>query len=252
MIDARRHGADIVTYHEVTGFLRTGDRIRRYHNAQCAHRRGNGRHRQGHNQCRRHLGTSCGKKAGIEINMFPAKGSLLIFGHRVNNKVINRCRKPANADILVPGDTICLIGTTSDRIPFDQIDNMDVTPEEVDVLLREDRNSPPPSPTHASSGPTQVCVRWWPPTMTRPAAASAAAWYALDHAKRDGVEGFITITGGKLMTYRLMAEEATDMACRKLGAEGKKCETAHLPLPGSEQSASEIERHDKKREKKNM
>ncbi len=38
----------------------------------------------------------------------------------------------------------------------------------------------------------------------------------LDHAQRDGMEGFITITGGKLMTYRLMAEWATDAVCRKL------------------------------------
>ena len=67
----------------------------------------------------------------------PGKGALLIFGHRVNNVVINRCRKPADADILVPGDTISLIGTTSSRVPYDQIDNMEVTPEEVDVLLRE-------------------------------------------------------------------------------------------------------------------
>ena len=37
----------------------------------------------------------------------------------------------------------------------------------------------------------------------------------LDHAQRDGMEGFITITGGKLMTYRLMAEWA-DAVCRKL------------------------------------
>lgn len=33
----------------------------------------------------------------------------------------------------------------------------------------------------------------------------------LDHAVRDGLEGFITITGGKLMTYRLMAEWTTDL-----------------------------------------
>ncbi len=39
----------------------------------------------------------------------------------------------------------------------------------------------------------------------------------LDHAERDGLDGFITITGGKLMTYRLMAEWATDAVCRKLG-----------------------------------
>lgn len=41
--------------------------------------------------------------------------------------VINRCRKPADADILVPGDTISLIGTTSTHIDYDQIDNMLVT-----------------------------------------------------------------------------------------------------------------------------
>ncbi len=39
----------------------------------------------------------------------------------------------------------------------------------------------------------------------------------LDHAQRDGMEGFITITGGKLMTYRLMAEWATDAVCRMAG-----------------------------------
>ena len=51
--------------------------------------------------------------------------------------VINRCRKPADADILVPGDTISLIGTTSSRVPYEDIDNMRVTRDEVDVLLRE-------------------------------------------------------------------------------------------------------------------
>lgn len=59
------------------------------------------------------------------------------MGHRINNMVINRCRKPADADILVPGDTISLIGTTSTRVPYDEIDNMYVTPEEVDILIRE-------------------------------------------------------------------------------------------------------------------
>ena len=55
----------------------------------------------------------------------------------------------------------------------------------------------------------------------------------LDHEKRDGVKGFISITGGKLMTYRLMAEKASDLVCRKLGVD-KACETRTTPLPGSE------------------
>ncbi|HPO44964.1 MAG TPA: (2Fe-2S)-binding protein, partial [Spirochaetota bacterium] len=47
------------------------------------------------------------------------------------------------------------------------------------------------------------------------------------------VGGLITIAGGKLMTYRLMAEMAADLACAKLKA-GKKCRTHRTPLPGSE------------------
>lgn len=48
----------------------------------------------------------------------------------------------------------------------------------------------------------------------------------LDHATRDGLEGFITITGGKLMTYRLMAEWTTDLICKKLNLSAI-CTTAH-------------------------
>ncbi|MER1720952.1 anaerobic glycerol-3-phosphate dehydrogenase subunit A, partial [Proteus terrae] len=51
----------------------------------------------------------------------------------------------------------------------------------------------------------------------------------LDHAQRDGLEGFITITGGKLMTYRLMAEWATDKICEKLNV-SEKCTSAEQAL----------------------
>ena len=60
----------------------------------------------------------------------------------------------------------------------------------------------------------------------------------LDHAERDGLDGFITITGGKLMTYRLMAEWATDLVCKKLNKTAR-CTTAERPLPGSTESRAE-------------
>ena len=41
-----------------------------------------------------------------------------------------------------------------------------------------------------------------------------------------------------MMTYRMMAEVATDLACKKLGVD-KKCETATTPLPGSEEPLPE-------------
>lgn len=237
--DARLHGADVLTYHEVTDYIRSGNRIEGVIMRD---------HRNGGEEVRATAdvtvnaagiwGQMLAEKAGVKITMFPAKGALLVFGHRVNNVVINRCRKPANADILVPGDTVCVIGTTSDRVPFDSVDHMEVTPEEVDVLMREGVKLAP------SLAMTRILRAY---AGVRPLVASdddpsgrsiSRGIVCLDHATRDGLEGFITITGGKLMTYRLMAEWATDAVCRKLGREGAKCRTAELPLPGSETSDS--------------
>uniref|UniRef100_UPI0027B9E1EA (2Fe-2S)-binding protein n=1 Tax=Dysgonomonas sp. TaxID=1891233 RepID=UPI0027B9E1EA len=61
----------------------------------------------------------------------------------------------------------------------------------------------------------------------------------LDHAERDGLQGYITITGGKLMTYRLMAEWATDLVCKKLNV-SSPCTTAEERLPGSRENIEEI------------
>jgi glycerol-3-phosphate dehydrogenase len=55
----------------------------------------------------------------------------------------------------------------------------------------------------------------------------------LDHAERDGVQGFVTITGGKLTTFRLMAEETVNAVSKHLGDE-RPCTTKTEPLPGSE------------------
>ena len=235
VIDARRHGADVLTYHEVTDFIRTGNRIEGV--VMADRRRGGATVRATASVVVNAAGIwghMLAEKAGVTVRMFPAKGSLLVFGHRVNNVVINRCRKPANADILVPGDTVCVIGTTSDRVPFESVDDMKVTPAEVDVLLREGTQLAPALAT------TRILRAY---AGVRPLVASdddpsgrsiSRGIVCLDHADRDGLEGFITITGGKLMTYRLMAEWATDMVCRKLGREGSVCTTAERPLPGSE------------------
>ena len=56
----------------------------------------------------------------------------------------------------------------------------------------------------------------------------------LDHRGRDGVSGFLTITGGKWTTFRLMAEKTMDRACEQLNT-CKPCLTASTPVPGVEQ-----------------
>lgn len=232
VISACNDGAAVLTYHEVVGFERVGDRITGVKLRDSRTGELSAEHGDIVVNAGGIWGHHIAELAGVRINMFPAKGALLIFGHRINNVVINRCRKPADADILVPGDTISLIGTTSTRIPYDQIDHMDVTPEEVDVLMREGTKIAP------AIAYTRILRAY---AGVRPLVAAdhdpsgrtiSRGIVLLDHAERDGLEGFVTITGGKLMTYRLMAEWATDLVCRKLGRDAV-CRTAEVPLPGS-------------------
>ena len=213
VIDAQAHGARILTYHEVLGLIREQGRVT---GIRVLDRKSGTKH-----EYRAPLTVNAGgiwghgiaRMADITINMFPAKGSLLIFGHRVNRIVLNRCRKPANADILVPGDTISLIGTTSSHVGFDEVDDMRVTPDEVDLLLEEGCKLAP------SLASTRILRAY---AGVRPLVASdndptgrniSRGIVLLDHETRDGVPGLITITGGKLMTYRLMAEWTTDLVC---------------------------------------
>jgi glycerol-3-phosphate dehydrogenase len=233
VIDAKLHGAKVLVYSEVTNLIKDGDTVKgvevfNHITKQTA---------QYYAPITVNAGGIWGQHiaelAGVKINMFPAKGALLIFGHRVNNVVLNRCRKPANADILVPGDTICLIGTTSSRIPFEECDNMFVTPDEVDVLLQEGEKL---APSLASTRILRAYagVRPLVATDDDPSGRNISRGIVLlDHETRDGVKGFISITGGKLMTYRLMAEWAADLVCKKLGVQ-QSCITMNTPLPGSE------------------
>lgn len=238
MIDAKENGAKIFTYCEVTGLIREGSTVIGVN----VYDHKNKVHRQFFAPVVVNAGGIWGQGiaeyADLKIRMFPAKGALLVMGHRINQLVINRCRKPADADILVPGDTISIIGTTSDRIPYDQIDNMEVTPEEVDILFREGEKLAP-SLRHTRVLRAYAGVRPLVATDDDPSGRNVSRGIVLlDHAERDGLEGFVTITGGKLMTYRLMAEWATDLVCKKLN-HSKKCETADRTLPGSSESREE-------------
>src|SRR5699024_9553415 len=55
----------------------------------------------------------------------------------------------------------------------------------------------------------------------------------IDHSESDGLYGMLTIGGGKLTTYRLMAEHIVDAMDRQLGEE-RVCTTADEVIPGSD------------------
>lgn len=115
---------------------------------------------------------------------------------------------------------------------------MRVTDEEVQVLITEGEKL---APALAS---TRILRAY---AGVRPLVASdndpsgrsiSRGIVCLDHETRDGLAGFITITGGKMMTYRMMAEVATNLACKKLHID-KPCTTATTALPGSEEKKDE-------------
>ena len=230
ILDAKIHGAGVLTYTEVLSLIREGGavkgiRTRNTRTGETAEYRA----RVTVNAAGI-WGQAIVEMAGARISMFPAKGALLVFAHRVNNVVINRCRKSADGDILVPGDTVTVIGTTSTKIPFEACDDLHVTADEVALLLREGSQLCPALEStrilRAYAGVRPLVASDDDPTGR----SISRGIVCLDHATRDGIEGLVTITGGKLMTYRLMAETAADAVCAKLGVSAP-CTTATTPLP---------------------
>ena len=242
VLDAMRHGADVLKFHQVTALLLEQGRVVGVRVAPgpgasdpkgIADPSGCIRGRVVVNAAGI-WSAAVARMAGVEIKMLPSKGALLVFGHRVARMVVNRCRKPANADILVPGDVVSVLGTTSDKVPFEACEDVHATPAEVEELLREGVSLVPSLATtriiRAYAGVRPLVVA----DESGGGRNASRGVVLLDHEERDGVPGLVTITGGKLTTCRLMGEVTTDLVCRKLGVTAR-CKTAELPLTGSEE-----------------
>jgi glycerol-3-phosphate dehydrogenase len=169
--------------------------------------------------------------AGGRVKVLPGKGIMIAMNHRLVNTVLNRCKPPADGDILVPIRTVSVIGTTDMEVA--DPDDLEVTQSEIDEMLDEGEKLVP--------GFREArALRVWAGARplfsadevadTREVSRSHAL---IDHRERDGVEGLVTITGGKATTFRLMAEVAVDAACAQLGVD-RPCRTHEEPLPDSE------------------
>jgi glycerol-3-phosphate dehydrogenase len=170
--------------------------------------------------------------AGAWVPVVYSKGSLLVTRERVTRHVINRLRPPSDADIIVPGGSVSVIGTTSMRV----IDFGDIvaTPPEVEVLIKEASRMVPAVAGIPVLG-TFAGVRplIFGDDLLRDRSLSRS-FVVVDH-EQDGLRNFVTVFGGKLTTYRLMAERTADLVCTRLGV-NTPCLTRHLPIPSSDGS----------------
>lgn len=163
--------------------------------------------------------------AGIEINVKPSKGTLIAFNHRICTNVIHRLHKPSDADIFVPHGSVTILGTTS--IDTDPDDNS-TSQEEVESMMNIGEATFENLRDYRILRVFAGCRPLYSATGASGRNASRD-FIALDHGAEHGIEGFMSVCGGKFTTHRLMAQKVCDIVCPKLGNH-EKCTTADVPL----------------------
>jgi glycerol-3-phosphate dehydrogenase len=228
---AQQHGAEILLYHRVVALERDGRRVT---GAVLRNELTGEELRMRAEIVVNAAGAWAGQiaeLAGGRVNVLPGKGIMIAMNHRLVNTVINRCKPPADGDIIVPIRTVSVIGTTDSKVA--DPDDLEVTQSEIDEMLDEGEKL---APGFREARALRVWAGARPlfsaeeVADTREVSRSHAL---IDHRERDGVEGLVTITGGKTTTFRLMAEVAVDAACAQLGVD-RPCRTHEEPLPDSE------------------
>lgn len=162
------------------------------------------------------------KGSHIIVERFPGAPDAAIY---VENEADGR------PYFIVPWNGLYLIGTTDFRYTGD-LDRVIADDEEIDYLIADtNRVIPGAGLTRSHVRYTYSGVRPLPHVEAGEESGITRQHIVHDHAP--DVLGVISIIGGKLTTYRNLAEQATDLAFRKLGRSNPGCETARIPYPGA-------------------
>lgn len=231
-LSARKYGARVLVYTEVTGLATSGGKV-------------NGvkiRRRDGQTatiKCQYVINAAgpwagqVAALAGVELNLITNKGTLLVFNHRLTNSIINRCQPPGDGDIFVPHHTVSIYGTTSRNVSGPDCDRANV--REVQKLLSiGSRMLPAMSEARILRAFAGVRPLYQSDFQDNGIQGRKVTrdFFVIDHCQRDGLDGLISIVGGKFTTYRLMAERTVALVAAKLG-NSVSCRTAQEPLPGN-------------------
>ena len=168
--------------------------------------------------------------AGATVPVQPSPGVLLALVGRLCDLVVNRLHPAGDGDIVVPQRRLSIVGTSAWTVT--DPDDLEVPDEHVQAMYREGARLVPAGASAAERAAWSAAR----PLIGATGGAEGGGGRELsrtfkcfDHAATDGVEGFVTITGGKATTLRAMAEAAADLVCAKLGVDAP-CRTREVVL----------------------
>ncbi len=166
--------------------------------------------------------------AGVSVPIRPSPGVLLALDARLCNMVINRLHPSGDGDIVLPQRNLSVVGTSSWVV--DDPDEIDVPEDHVRRMYEEGAKL---IPLVARTARRAAWSAARPLVGARGEAESgrelSRTFKTFDHQETDGVQGFVTITGGKATTLRAMAELCADVVCRKLDID-EPCRTRDTVL----------------------
>jgi len=180
--------------------------------------------------------SECAALAGIDLEMNPTRGVMVAVEDEGLDTVLNRCREPADGDIVVPHGNQVVLGTTS--VAVEGPDEYPQPKRAVERMIDECAAMLP-----ALDGREPARTYWGVRPLYDPAATGEDAraisrdFFLLDHEERDDIGGLTSIVGGKLTTHRRMAEAVADHVCARLGVDAA-CRTADEPLPDHDDPAA--------------
>ncbi|MGH7447201.1 MAG: glycerol-3-phosphate dehydrogenase/oxidase, partial [Longimicrobiales bacterium] len=233
-LDAKEYGAQIFTHTEVTGVLRSGRDVRGV------------RVRDRITSAARDVESrivinaagpwvpAIAQLADTTVQLRPGKGIHVTFERRIGNYGMILEGVDGRTMFLVPHGAETIVGTTDDDYYGDPaLVDLDITRDEIDYVIEAAARALPQArqwrPLRAWAGVRNTVFEWGVD-----ADDLSRRHEIVDHARRDGIPGLLSLVGGKLASYRIQAEEAVDLAVEQLGRPAAPCTTGRTPLPGAE------------------
>jgi len=171
------------------------------------------------------------------------KGSHIVVGHfdgAPRSAFYVEARTDSRPFFIIPWNDQYLIGTTDIRYEGDPGDVV-ASDAEVAYLLQEtNRVFPAANLGVGDIHFTYAGVRPLPRREKGPESAITRKHVIRKHKRQ--ARGLVSVIGGKLTTYRSLAEQVVDMAVKKLRVNASACQTRSLPLPGATVLAAAKER----------